>query len=77
MYTIRKTDIFETWLDSLGDIRGRAQVLARIERLKEGHLGVAKSVGGGVSELVFNTGPGYRVYFKRGWAGGDSVARGG
>ncbi len=51
MYTIRTTDIFTKWLDSLRDIRARARVLARIERLATGNPGDVKPVGEGVSEM--------------------------
>ena len=47
------------------DIRARARVQARIERLVIGHTGDAKPVGEGVSELRIDYGPGYRVYFKK------------
>jgi putative component of toxin-antitoxin plasmid stabilization module len=36
MIEIRKTEIFAKWLDGLRDIRGRAHVQARIERLAGG-----------------------------------------
>jgi putative addiction module killer protein len=62
---IRKTDVFAQWLDALRDIRARAKVQARIERLAAGNAGDAEPVGEGVSELRINYGPGYRVYFKR------------
>lgn len=62
---IRKTDVFAGWLDSLDDIRGRARVMARIERLAAGNPGDVKPVGEGVSELRVDHGPGYRVYFKQ------------
>lgn len=62
---IRKTDIFARWIDGLRDIRARARIQARIERLAFGHAGDAKPVGEGVSELRIDCGPGYRVYFKQ------------
>ena len=65
MVEIRKTDTFVKWLDSLNDIRARARVLARIERLAGGNPGDVKPVGEGVSELRIDYGPGYRVYYKK------------
>lgn len=78
MIEIRKTPTFAKWIDGLRDIRARARVLARIERLAGGNAGDVKPVGEGVSEMRIAYGPGYRVYFqKRGrslvilLAGGD------
>jgi len=65
MVEIRKTEAFAHWIDGLSDVRARARVLARIERLAAGDPGDVKPVGEGVSELRVNYGPGYRVYFKR------------
>ena len=64
MIEIRKTDIFAKWLDGLDDIRARARILVRIERLAYGNPGDVKAVGEGVSALRINYGPGYRVYYK-------------
>jgi putative addiction module killer protein len=64
---IRKTDVFAKWLDNLRDIRARARILVRIERLAAENPGDVKPVAEGVSELRIDYGPGYRVYFiKRG-----------
>ena len=65
MIEIRKTDVFAKWLDGLPDLRARARVQARIERLAAGNPGDAEPVGEGVSELRINYGPGYRVYFRQ------------
>ena len=65
MIEIRKTATFAKWIDDLRDIRARARVLARIERLAGGHTGDVKPVGEGVSEMRIDYGPGYRVYFKK------------
>jgi len=54
---------FDEWFDHLGDRTGKAQIDARIARLRLGSLGNWDDVGEGVIELIFkNTGPGYRVY---------------
>jgi len=75
---VRRTDTFAEWLDDLRDLRARARIQARIERLAMGNPGDVRPVGEGVSELRIDYGPGYRVYFtKRGselvilLAGGD------
>lgn len=65
MTEIRKTDVYVKWLDGLRDIRARARILARVERLATGNAGDAEPVGEGVSELRINYGPGYRVYYKQ------------
>lgn len=65
MIDIKKTDVYAQWLDNLRDIRARARVLARVERLAAGNPGDVKSVGEGVSEMRIDYGPGYRVYFTR------------
>jgi len=62
---VRKTELFARWLDGLHDIRARARVQARIERLLAGNPGDTKPVGQGVWELRIDYGPGYRVYFKK------------
>ena len=51
MIEIRKTEFFEKWLDELQDIRARARILVRIERLADGNPGNVKAVREGVSEL--------------------------
>ena len=78
MIEIRKTGNFAKWIDGLNDIRARARILVRIERLASGNPGDVKAVGEGVSELRIDYGPGYRVYYiQRGQkiiillAGGD------
>jgi putative addiction module killer protein len=62
---IRKTEVFAKWLDGLPDLKARARVQVRIERLAKGNPGDVAPVGEGVSELRIDFGPGYRVYFTR------------
>ena len=65
MVEVRKTDHFAKWIDGLEDIRARARILVRIERLAAGNPGDVKPVGEGVSELRIDYGPGYRVYYTQ------------
>jgi putative addiction module killer protein len=63
MPTIKRTDEFSGWLGDLRDIRARAKVLARIDRLSLGNPGDVAPVGDGISEMRIHYGPGYRVYY--------------
>lgn len=63
MFEVRTTDTFAKWIDGLKDLKARARVQARIERLITGNPGDVRPVGEGVSELRIGYGPGYRVYY--------------
>ena len=65
MIEIRKTEVYVKWLDGLRDVRARARILARTERLAAGNAGDVKPVGEGVSEMRIDYGPGYRVYYTK------------
>jgi len=54
-----------TWLRGLRDLRAKAFIQARIERVICGNPGDVRPVGAGVSELRIHYGPGYRVYFQQ------------
>jgi len=54
---------FTEWLDALRDREARARIRTRLERVAMGNFGDHRSVGGGVMELRFTLGPGYRVYY--------------
>ena len=51
------------WLDGLKNRKDALRISARILRIEQNNFGDTKSVGGGVSELRFTFGPGYRVYY--------------
>lgn len=65
MYQIRQTEVFSNWLADLGDAKGKARILARLESIRLGNLGDTKGLGGGIRELRVHVGPGYRVYFSQ------------
>lgn len=54
---------FSDWLTQLRDIRARARIRTRLDRVSLGTLGDYVSVGDGVFELRIFYGPGYRVYY--------------
>ena len=56
-------DVFGEWLAELNDVKARARIAVRIDRLASGNFGDAKSIGGGLRELRIDFGPGYRVYY--------------
>lgn len=54
---------YDEWLDGLRDIKGRAVIQTRLDRIETGNFGDCEPVGEGVHELRIDFGPGYRVYF--------------
>lgn len=65
MFTVRQTQAFQDWLDGLKDPRAQVRIAARLRMAEAGNLGDWKAVGGDVSEMRIDFGPGYRLYFTR------------
>ena len=65
MIEIRTTAYYDKWFERLRDERARARINARLIRLATGNAGDIKGLGGGVSELRIDYGPGYRIYLTR------------
>ena len=64
MKQVIETEDFIASLDKLRDRRARAKILTRVERIKnDGHIGDSKPLEGGLKELLFIEGKGYRVYY--------------
>lgn len=65
MFYIEKTIEFDKWLRKLKDIRAKAKILFRIQKLEnDEHFGDGEPLGNGIRELKINYAKGYRVYFK-------------
>ena len=57
---------YSDWLEKLED-KTAARISAYVDRMRFGNFGSSEPVGGGVSELKIDVGPGFRVYyFKEG-----------
>lgn len=54
---------YSQWFESIPDLKTRTRIQAGIDRIESGNFGNCESVGGGVFELCYRFGPGYRVYF--------------
>lgn len=63
MVQIIRTVEYASWNRSLHDDRAKAKIALRIDRLALGNPGDVKPVGGGLSEMRIDYGPGYRVYY--------------
>jgi putative addiction module killer protein len=65
MYIIEKTDEFDKWLRKLKDLRAKAKILFRIQKIEnDEHFGDCEPVGNGIRELKIDYAKGYRIYLK-------------
>jgi putative addiction module killer protein len=62
---------FEIWMDGL-DASVVGRIDSRLRRVERGNLGECHPIreGNGISELIIEFGPGYRIYF---WQSGDEL----
>ncbi len=65
MYILEKSEEFDTWLRKLKDLKAKAKILAKLKRAELGNLGNHKYIGNGLSEMIIDYGPGYRLYYTK------------
>ncbi|RKT22438.1 putative addiction module killer protein [Paraburkholderia sp. RAU2J] len=65
VYTVNRTEVFDTWLAELADLRARAKILVRVRRAERGNFGDVRLLEEGVFEMRIDCGPGYRLYYAR------------
>ena len=58
-------DLFQEWLNDLGDLKGRVIIQRRIDRIVNENFGDHRFCQDGVWELRIDFGPGYRVYYAQ------------
>ena len=58
-------DLIAERLRKLRDVRAKAAIIRRLNRLEQGNFGDFKPLREGVHELRIDVGPGYRVYYAR------------
>jgi len=63
MFSIKLTNEFSGWFDSLKDRMTRQRLNLRLRKAMLGNLGDIKPVGGGVVEMREHFGPGWRMYY--------------
>ncbi len=56
---------FREWFYSLKDLKSRAKIQQKIDRIHSGNFGDHKYLMSGVYELRMTFGPGYRVYYGK------------
>ena len=62
-YEVTQTEIFAKWMAALRGRKAQTIIAARIDRLRTGNFGFCKMLGGGLSEMKVDFGPGYRLYY--------------
>jgi len=65
MYFLEKTSEFDKLFKKLNDLRAKAKILYRLQKLEtDDHFGDCEPVGNEIRELKINYAKGYRVYCK-------------
>jgi len=63
VFSIEKTPAFDKWLRKLKDLKAKAKILFKIQKIgNDEHFGDSKPVGEGIKEMRINFSKGYRIY---------------
>jgi putative addiction module killer protein len=62
-YEIEKTGIFKKWFVRLKDRQVKTRLAVRFDQIRLGNFGDHKNFSGGISELRFDFGPGWLIYY--------------
>jgi putative addiction module killer protein len=66
MLTIEKTEEFDQWFRKLKDLRAKAKILFRIQKIEnDEHFGDCEPVGSSIYELRIHYAKGYRIYYTQ------------
>lgn len=65
MFRVFRTREFMDWLTDLRDMEAASRIALRLKRVESGLLGDVRPIGGGVSEMRIDCGPGYRIYYQQ------------
>ena len=65
MNIIKQTDVFESWLKKLKDFRGKAAIVARLDRAILNNFGDHKFLREEIYEMRITVGAGYRIYYAK------------
>jgi len=63
VYEIKTTLAFNKWLKTIKDPVSRARIMARLQRIRNGNLGMINTIDNRISEFKFTFGGGIRIYY--------------
>lgn len=65
MFSIKRTDEFNDWLNGIRDGMTQRRLVKRLRKVTLGNLGDINPVGDGVFEMREHFGPGWRMYYTQ------------
>lgn len=65
MFSIKRTDEFNDWLNGIRDGMTQRRLVKRLRKVTLGNLGDVNHVGDGVFEMREHFGPGWRMYYTQ------------